>query len=367
MKIGFDIRPFLSGETGVGVYFKNLLHAMAEKENDDIFYLLSSSFRERFPEGSLPDFRNRKFRDLKVPVSILNFLWFRFKFPSMGLFFGEKLDLTHSPNPLITPGGRKKIITVHDLSFIDTPELVMQEAVRYFAPLIKRSVTKADGIIAVSKFTKSRIGDVFGKEIENKTVVIYHASDLDNITEKKPGFDIPKKYLLFTGTIEPRKNLTTLVKGYALAKQNTEGAKLIIAGSKGKHTEEIKRLISILKLDNDVIFTGYLKREELKYLYKKAFALVFPSHYEGFGLPVLEAASCGTPSIVSDIEVFREIFGDYPLYFKKSDPDQLAESIINICTNKKLYAENKRKASILNDKFSWEKAAKETLELYHKI
>jgi len=367
MKIGFDIRPFLSSETGVGVYFKNLLHSMAELESDNSFYLFSSSFKERFPEELLPDFKNRKFRDLRIPVSILNFLWFRFRFPPMGYFFGTKLDLAHSPNPLITPGGKKKIVTVHDLSFIDSPDLVMEEATKYFTPLIKNSLKKADGIIAVSEFTRSRIGEIFGKDLEDKTTVIYHGSDLDNVKERKPAFVIPGKYFLFTGTIEPRKNLTTLIKGFALAKQSINEAKLILAGCKGKQTEEIRRLISILKLDSDVIFTGYLDRGELKYLYKNTSALVFPSHYEGFGLPVLEAASCGIPSIVSDIEVFREIFGNYPLYFDKSDPESLASLLTKIWSDKSLYNKKVKEALMLSTKFSWNKAAKETLETYNSV
>ncbi len=364
MKIGLDIRPFLSGETGVGVYFKNLLHAMAELNSDDDFFLFSSSFKERFPEKSLPRFRNRKFIDLRIPVSVLNFFWFRLKFPPMGLFFRKKLDLTHSPNPLITPGGKKKIITIYDLSFIDTPAFAMKEAVKYFSPFLKRSVSEADGIITISEFTRSRIGSVFGKEAEDKTTVIYLGSDLGNIQEKKPEFTIPEKFFLFCGTIEPRKNLATLIRGYALAKDNIKDSKLILAGGRGKQAEEIKRLISILKLDSDVILTGYLTREELKYLYKNSTALVFPSHYEGFGLPVLEAASCGIPSLVSDIEVFHEVFLDYPLYFDQDDPQNLADSLIRISSDNELTEKKRGEAALLSRKFSWRIAAEKTLKLY---
>ncbi|MCK5222368.1 MAG: glycosyltransferase, partial [Candidatus Aminicenantes bacterium] len=179
MKIGFDIRPFLSGETGVGVYFKNLLHAMAKMERDDNYYLFSSSLKERFPVEFLPTYKNLKFKDFRIPVSVMNFLWFRLSFPPMGVFFREKLDLTHSPNPLYIPGGRKKIITVYDLSFIDTPELAMAEATRYFSRRIEKSIKKADAIITISEFTRSRIREIFGKRAFEKTSVIYLGSDIN--------------------------------------------------------------------------------------------------------------------------------------------------------------------------------------------
>ncbi len=366
MKIGYDIRPFLSGETGVGVYFKNLLHAMSKINRDDIFYLFSSSFKERFPEELLPDFKNRKFKNFRIPVSLLNFLWFRLSLPPMGIFFGDRLDMTHSPNPLYIPGGKKKIITVHDLSFMDSPDLAMPDATRYFSKRIGRSIKKADAIIAVSEFTRSRIKEIFGKNAYEKTSVIYHGSDINEVTEKKPSFEVPKKYFLFTGTIEPRKNLAVLIRGFALVLKELKGIKLILAGKEGSQASEIRRLISVLKLEENITITGYIPREELKYLYVHADSLVFPSHYEGFGLPVLEAAFSGIPSIVSDIEVLREIFKEYPVYFDKDDPESLTKALILISSDNKLRDKKKREGIETGKKFSWEKAAKQTLELYDK-
>ncbi len=367
MKIGFDLRPFLSGETGVGVYMKNLLFAMAKIERNDKFFLFSSSFKERFPKEKIPKFKNMKFRDMRIPVSMLNFFWFRLSFPPLGSFFGEKLDITHSPGPMILPGGKKKIITVHDLSFIDEPDLVMPEAVKYYSGKIGRSIEKADAVIAVSEFTRSRIGEVFGKNAYDKTTVIYHGSGLEGMKEKKTSFKIPEKYFLFTGTIEPRKNLTTFIKAFSLSKKNLNGVKIVLAGREGTHTAEVKDLISKLDLDNEIIITGYLSGEELKYLYSRAIALVFPSRYEGFGLPILEAAASGVPSIVSDLEVFREIYKDYPVYFDKDDPKELSDTLIRFCKDNELQKRKKKKAIETVKDLVWEKAAEQTLKLYNKI
>lgn len=367
MKIGLDIRSFLTRETGVGVYFKNLLYNIAKVDRDNEYFLFSSSLRERFEKEKIPPFQNYKFKDLKLPVSLLNFLWFRFKFPPLGLFFGTRLDLVHSPNPIILPGGRKKIITIHDLSFRDIPGLVMPEAVKYFSGTLKRSLEKADRIITVSEYSKERILEHFGTAFEDKITVIYHGCDLAQITEKPVEFKLPEEFLLFTGTLEPRKNLITLIKACSLARKKRSGLKLILAGEKGWMFEEISRLISVLKLENDILISEYLSREELKFLYKKAKILVFPSHYEGFGLPILEAANSELPVIASDLKVFREIFREFPVYFEKNDPEDLAEKISMLLEDKTMYDRKKVEAISISKKFSWEKAAKETLKIYNEL
>ncbi|MEN8154714.1 MAG: glycosyltransferase family 1 protein [Acidobacteriota bacterium] len=367
MKIGLDIRSFLSRETGVGVYFKNLLNGIAKIDKFNEYFLFSSSLKERFPEENLPPFQNYKLKDLKIPVSLLNSLWFRFKFPPLGMFFGNRLDLVHSPNPILIPGGKKKIITVHDLSFIDLPDYVMPEAVKYFSGTLKSSLEKADKIITVSEFTKERILEHFGSDFENKISYIYHGCDLDEITEKPVEFELPRDFLLFTGTLEPRKNLTTLIKAFSLVRQKQNGVKLILAGKKGWMFNEIRRMISILKLEDEILISEYLNREQLKFLYKKAKLLVFPSHYEGFGLPLLEAANSGLPVIASDLKVFKEIFSDFPVYFNKDDPEDLGEKILSLYDDSTLYKRKKTEALSISKKFSWEKAAEKTLEIYNEL
>ncbi len=367
MKIAVDIRSFLSRETGVGIYLKNLLFSLAEIDKKNRYLLFSSSFKERLKRDKLPHFNDIKIKDLKIPVKILNFLWFNLSFPSLGLFFKEKPDLVHSPNPLIIPGGRKTIITVHDLAFIDNPSLTTREAQLYFSKGIRRSLQKSDGIISVSQFTKERILKHFGSEIGNKIKVIYHGSDLKSVNSIKPKFVIPEKFLLFTGTLEPRKNISTLIKAFSLLRNKIKDLKLILAGALNSSSSHLLRLISVLKLENSIIITGYLKREELKYLYENCFAFIFPSLYEGFGIPVLEAAECQKPSITSDIPVFHELYSDYPLYFSKESPEELCEAILKLDSNSSLYKKKCQMGVKLSKKFSWEKCARETLSFYGEI
>ncbi len=365
MNIGFDIRPFLKDESGVGVYLRNLLFALSKIDKENNYFLFSSSFKDRVRRETLPPFKNLKSRDMRIPVSFLNFIWYKYSFPPMGLFFLKKLDIVHSPVPKRLPGGKKKIITVHDLCFIEKPLLVMEEAVEYFKNSFLKEVEKADGIIAVSEFTKSKIIEIAGEKYEEKIRVIYEGSDMDEIESTPPSFNLPKEFLLFVGTIEPRKNLSRLFKAIAILKESFSNIKLVIVGKKGWAYKEILSMIPKLGLDNNIILTNYIKREELKYLYEKSKALIFPSLYEGFGLPILEAIYLKKPVLASNLNVFKEIFNSYPLYFDPLQPESIAETIKSFFqTPIKIKPEDSKK---LINKLNWEKTARETLRFYGEI
>jgi len=365
MNIGFDIRPFLKEESGVGVYLRNLLFALSKIDKENEYFLFSSSFKDRVKRELLPSSGNFKVRDMRIPVSLLNFLWYKYSFPPMGLFFLKKLDIVHSPVPKRLPGGKKKIITVHDLCFIEKPLLVMEEAVEYFKNSFLKEVEKADGIIAVSEFTKSKILEIAGTRYEDKIRVIYQGSDMLKVKAKKPFFNVSSDFLLVVGTIEPRKNLSRLFKAMEIVKKEIPDVKLIVAGKKGWAYKEILSLIPKLGIDDNIILTNYISREELKYLYEKSSAIIFPSLYEGFGFPPLEAAYMGKTAIVSDLEVFRELYGDYPIYFDKTSSEDMADKILNFLKNPSI--PDKNLAEKLTQKFTWENTAKKTLSFYNEI
>ncbi len=367
MKIAYDIRPFLRNETGVGVYLKNLLFSLATIDIENRYLLFSSSFKERFKSENLPPFNNYKFKDMRIPVKLLNYLWYKKFFPPIDLFFREKADIVHSPNPLTIPAHGKKIITVHDLSFIDHPSLTTEESGKYFRKKIKRSLEKCDGIISISQFTKNRIIDLFGDKLKDKIRVIYNGSDMKKTESIKPNLKIPDRFILFTGTLEPRKNLLLLIKAFSMLKKRDENIKLILAGSADERAVPVLKKISELKLEDDVIITGYIKREEIRYLYDSCTIFVFPSHYEGFGIPVLEAASLKKPSVISDIPVFREIFENYPVYFDKDSPEDLMQKITTLLSDPHLSEKVSERGEKIAKKYSWSRAAKETLAFYMEV
>jgi len=367
MKIAFDIRPFLKKETGVGIYLKNLLFNLSKIDKTNEYLLFTSSLKDRFPKHKLPDFEHISFKDLPIPVSILNYLWYKMKFPPLGLFFLKKIDLIHSPSPTLIPGGRKQIITVHDTCFIDQPSLVIKDAINYFKKSFKKAIKKADGIIAVSQFTKNRIIDIVGNFCETKTKVIYHGSDLHQIKKEKTNFKVPKNFLLSVATVEPRKNIIMLIKAFKIIKNKHKSLFLIIAGKHGKNNQTIMDLIYKNNLGDNIIFSDYIPRNHLKYLYENARLVVFPSLYEGFGLPILEAAYTSTPVVASDLPVFKEIFDDFPLYCNPYKPEDIADKTICLLDNKDLFNEKKMKAKIIENNYTWEKSAQKTLSFYRQL
>lgn len=367
MNIGYDIRSFLSNETGIGVYFRNLIKTILKNNNSDNFFLFSASFKERFDISKLSKSDNIILKDLKIPVSVLNFLWYRLRILPFNLFFREKIYLVHSPVPAIIPGNHKNIITVHDLCLLDRPDLVSSETIKNFKKDMLFSLENADRIISVSEFTKSRILENFGKEFSSKIKVIYHGSDFDIVEEKEPDLKLPDRYLLFVGTLEPRKNISSILNSLDTIIKADKDIKLVICGSKGWESKDVFELLNKKVKEGKVILFEYLNRSELKYIFKRAKLLVFPSIYEGFGLPILEAAYNNLPVACSDIPVFREIFDNFPVYFNHKNPDDISKKIIELINNSKKYDEKINIAKNIKQNYTWEKAAAETIDVYKEI
>lgn len=367
MKIAFDIRPFLSGETGVGVYYRNLLENLALIDKDNTYLLFSSSLKQRFPASELPSFSKYMFRDLRIPVKFLNYCWYKLGFPGIQTFFGRKAELTHSPSPVIIPSSGRSIITVHDLCFLDRPDLVMEEAVDLFATNLYHNLKKADGIIAVSEATRNSILDHYGMDFNNKIRVIHHGTDMASVEAEAPDIKLPERFILTVGTIEPRKDLGTLIKAFADISDGLKDIHLVIAGGKGWKQSQLADLPAELNIEDRVHFTGYMSRSNLKYLYSRAELYVFPSLYEGFGLPLLEAASEGIPAIASDLKVFREIFEDYPSYFRTGDPSDLASKLREMLADKKAAENSAEKSRHISARYCWKQTAEKTLEFYREV
>ena len=277
------------------------------------------------------------------------------------------MDLVHSPLPVILPGRHKNIITVHDLCLIDHPDLVMTEATRYFRHSLAHSLMNADGVIGVSEFTRSRLLALFGQEYGPRIKVIYHGSDLEKVMTKAPGIQLPERYLLYVGTLEPRKNLANLIHALAKVSMRDDSICLVIAGKKGWACDEFFRVLNSSGVKNRVFILDYVQREELKFLYTNAALLVMPSHYEGFGLPLLEAAYCGLPAACSDIPVFREIFSDFPEYFDQRDPGDMAEKICLLLEDRRLYEEKRVRALEIKKERTWAEAARHTRDFYREV
>ncbi|MBN1272779.1 MAG: glycosyltransferase family 4 protein [Candidatus Aminicenantes bacterium] len=371
MRIGFDVRPFLREETGIGMFFKNLLIELARIDTQNEYFLFSSSWKDRFLPSRIPSFKRGYFRDFRIPVRILNHLWYRFKWPPLDFFFGEKLDLTHSPTPLLLPGRGKKVITICDLFFLEPSHLADKEAVRYFAPGLKNSLLKADGIVTISHYTKDRILEKFSVD-DKKIRVIHLGLDGKNRSDIPPEklalvrkkWNLPQNFLFFVGAVERRKNLINLMAALNSIRSSGFFLPLVIAGKKGGDTANVLSYIRDNNLENDVRILGYVPEEDLPALYKAASVFVFPSLCEGFGLPVLEAMAAGKPAAVSREGAVPEVAGEAAVYFDPGDPRDIADKILNILKEPglrdKLAAAGPKKAR----EYRWTITAEETLAFY---
>jgi len=374
MRLGFDLRPFLREETGVGTYLKNLLFHLARVDAANEYFLLSSSWKNRFPAEKIPPFSRMRFRDLHIPVKLLNALWQKRRRPPLDIFFRTRLDLTHSATPLILPTRGKRVITVHDLFFMDFPEMAGEEAGKMFFHLAAASFRNADGILTLSHFTAVELISRFALE-EKKVKVVPLGLD-KRFLEEVPAAELkatrkrcnlPPAFLLFVGAQVPRKNLVRFLEALKIVHLHGIQIPLVLIGPGGEDTEAIRLRAEKLGLGHWIIMAGYLDEEDVRHAYRLATAFVFPSLCEGFGLPLVEAMASGVPVAASLGSAIPEVCRDAALYFRPESPESMAEKVISVIEDgklrEKLIARGKERAR----DFSWEKVAAETLEFYERV
>lgn len=374
MRIGFDIRPFLRQATGVGIYYKNLLFSLAQIDTENHYYLFSSSYKDRFLQEELPPFSFCEFRDARYPVKMINFLWQNVGWPPLGKFFKTELDLTHSPIPLLLPTRGKKIVTVHDLFFMDFPAFVQGEARKNFNRRIENSLQRSDGILVISQFIKDQIMKRFFLK-EEKIKVVYHGVDpgfankpsVAQTENAKNKYGLPSKFILFVGAIEPRKNLVKLIEALRFIQKKSQAIPLVIVGKEGMDYHNLVKKIEDSKLQSKVLFLNYLPDGDLKILYRLASCLVFPSLCEGFGLPLIEAMASECPLVISRASAFPEIALDAALYFQPEDAEEMASQIITVLDDEDIRKKLIQRGIQRVQDFSWTKTAENTLSFYRSV
>jgi glycosyltransferase involved in cell wall biosynthesis len=374
MRIGFDIRPFLRQATGVGIYYKNLLFSLARIDTHNQYFLFSSSYKDRFHREELPPFSQCEFRDARYPVKLINFLWHKVGWPSLDRFFNTELDLTHSPIPLLLPTKGKKIVTVHDLFFMDFPDFVHREERKNFTQKIENSLCRADGILVVSQFVKDQIINRFSLN-KDKIKVVYLGVDPGFSDKPSPAqtdivktkYGLPSKFILFVGAIEPRKNLIRLIEALGLIQKQSYDIPLVIVGKKGMDYPNLVKKIEDIKLQSKVLFLDYLPDEDLKAIYHLASCLVFPSLCEGFGLPLVEAMASECPLVISNAPALPEIALDAALCFHPEDAEEMARQIITVLNDEDGRKNLIEKGTQRVRDFSWTQTAENTLNFYRSV
>ncbi len=316
------------------------------------------------------------FKIVRAPLTerYLAALWHRARVPLPIETFIGAVDVFYSPDFLLPPTfAKRKLVTVHDLSYVRVPECFPAPLLNYLNRAVPRSVARADMILADAASTQRDLIDVYRVPPEKIRVLYsgvdprFHpdvsASAMARVREWTHG----KPYLLSVSTIQPRKNYVRLIEAFSKILNSkfqipNSDLQLVISGAKGWMFEEVFQAVERLNLRDRVLFPDFVSDDDLPALYAGATLFVYPSLYEGFGLPVAEAMACGAPVVSSNASSLPEVGGDAVLYFDPRDVDAMAETIRRALSDESLRNDLRARGIAQAKKFSWEKAARELLQ-----
>ena len=382
MKIAFESQLFIKGnKTGIAWCADNIIKVLAKYE-----VCQCNFFSMCYGKNSI-----KKIEDYKQYGVLMNSCrWFndilyKFIWPFIPLpyhwFFGNESDITQFFNCVIPPGVKgKKVVIVHDMAYKVCPETVRHKTKNWLRLTLKNSCRRADAIVTVSESSKKDIIKFLGVKAD-KITVMPNGVDLTcfkcdlssvNLQRVKDKYRLKKSYFLYLGTLEPRKNIERIIGAYKLlndqyATIDTEIPQLVIAGGKGWLYDTVFEKVQMSGLVEKIIFPGYVEQNEIPLLMGGARAFIFPSLYEGFGMPLLEAMACGTPVITSNVSSLPEVAGDAAFFVNPYKEEEICNAMHQIMTDNKLYEQLRAKGIVRAQKYTWEKSAAILHELYQRL
>lgn len=367
MRIGIDVGPIRQSRSGIGNYCLNLLRQLIGSAPNHEFIGLAagvSKFDLSAVGCPIPH------RRLRVPTRALYWAWETLSWPKVDSVLSG-VDVYHATNFFLPPTKTaKRIVTVHDLSFLVVPEHSSPKIVSPYRDGIRGFCQDADAVITDSESTKRHVLDLLEVDPQKVEAILLAAGDeftpmstaeASRIVREQYGIDGP--ILLFVSTLEPRKNVLTLLEAFQAA-QGEIPHRLVLIGNAGWNSRDF-----LAQIDNNerISRLGYVSTSSLRAFYSVADALVFPSHHEGFGLPVLEAMQCGCPVISADNSSLPEVGGDAALYFESTDTNALAEAMRRVACDGALREKMSAKGLAQAEKFSWTRCARSTLDTYERV
>jgi glycosyltransferase involved in cell wall biosynthesis len=358
MRIAVDARPLATPLTGIGRYTQALLQHLMATDHQWFLYSdrplpvqLAEDPRVTVRTGSAGD---------RGPGSLWRAQWSFSRWARQ-----DAVDLFWSPRhhlPLLLSRRIARVVTIHDLVWRRFPATMQAKNLLLERALMGPSIAAADRVICVSRFTADEVCS-FYPSAAGKCKVIHEAAVQTMGVGSLPA-GVPASYLLFVGTLEPRKNLPGLLRAYAGLKNDPSIPPLVIAGGGGWGQEDLPGIIQGLGLQERVVLCGYVSDGELQALYRGARALLMPSLYEGFGLPVLEAMQHGVPVIASSTSSLPEVAGDGALLVNPLQEAEISGAIRQLVKDETLHAQLSARARQQAGSFCWQGAAGETIELF---
>jgi len=366
-----DYRPALRERSGAGEYVYELVRALlrqsspAEPARALDLSVFSSSWKHRLTLP--PQLSRARPIDCRVPGRLLNFAWHRLEWPKAETLMRRPFDVTHSLHPLLLPArAAAQIVTIHDLNFMAHPERTRAEIRRDYPPLAPAHALRADRIIVPSAFTAREVERQFGVPAEKIAVCAPGAPDWT------PRTLVPTNgYVLFFGTLEPRKNVGGLLDAWERllarrAEREDDIPELVLAGKAGPESQPWLDRLARAPLQGRVRHIGYVDPSNRQGLYDGARLLVQPSFEEGFGIPVLEAMTRGVPVVAANRGALPEVLGDAGLLVDPDRPDDLASAIWRMLSDGDLVAAAASKGIQRAARFSWDATARQVFQAYEQ-
>jgi len=281
-------------------------------------------------------------------------------------------ELLHYPaNVGLMRGDAKFVLTVHDLAFIRNPEWFTPTRSNYYRRATLRSAPRAERIITVSRAARDDLIELAGVDpdridvIHNGVEPEFHPRSAEEVQQVRDSLRLPERFVLFVGTLEPRKNVIRLVRAWEQIAEEAD-VDLVIVGRSGWKTEPILQTIERSRLFRRIHLVGHVPGSQLPAVYTAAKALVWPSLFEGFGLPPLEAMACGTPALTSNTSSLPEVAGDAAVLVNPHDTDTIAAGMLNIVQNEEFRKELRARGIVRAKQFTWDRAADLTIQTYRR-
>jgi len=363
MKIAIDIREAGHEKTGKGWYTFNIVKELLKLDKQNQYLLYSNSKKNPFKESD-----NVKIKYIESKPTKWHFLVLKD-------LKEEKADIFFAPTSYIIPAFAPKtirvIVTVHDLVAFLFPGTHNAKAMIIERLTLKKALKKASDIFVVSDNTKKDLLDRFKYSEQRIHITSCAASQVfsnpvseDELNKFKQDKKLPDRFILAVGTLEPRKNFSTLIKSFVNIKKWHPEYKLVIVGKKGWKFDQIESSLKEYNMEDEIIFPGYLKDEDLQKMYKLAAVFVFPSLYEGFGIPPLEAMASGCPVVSSNLASLPEVVGEAGLLIDPKNAYKMADAISSLIKNDNVRNMMIERGYIQAEKFKWENSAKTALSVF---
>lgn len=376
MKIAVELQPILKERSGVGWYNYNLIKEFV-RIGFSFTGLALNCIGTNSIKSVIREFSGYIDIFKFIPYEIYYRMWdyIPIKYNSL---FRAKADIYHFFNFIVPPRINGKVITtIYDMVYKKYPDTMTRANYNRLDKNIKRSTEHADIVVTISENSKREIIEYLGAP-EEKIRIVSPGVDMDIYScmyseeEKKyirSKYGLPNRYILYLGTLEPRKNINSIIEGYALYKSINKSSdlKLVIAGKKGWMYDSIFESVKANNLLDDVVFTGYIEEVYKPIIYKLSNMFVFPSLYEGFGMPVLEAMAAGVPVITSNSSSLPEVAGDAGLMVEPKDIQAIADCIAKLDSDSNLRNELITRGLERSKLFTWEQSAEKLIQIYKEL